>query len=82
MIGRIVLDRAGVGNLLKSAEMSDFVNEQAARVRDAIGGDWTVDEQRVNKNRVVTEVSTLDPKAHWSEAESGRISSIVKGMNI
>ena len=82
MTVRIRLDRGGVANLLKSGEIGGFVNEQAARVRNAIGGDWTVDEQRENKNRVVTEVSTLDPKAHWSEAESGRIAAIVKGLNI
>lgn len=78
---RIRLDRAGVGALLKSEEVEAIVVNQAERVRDAIGGDWEVDEPRQNANRVICEVTTMDPKAHWSEAEQGRVAATLKGMN-
>lgn len=77
---KIRLDRAGVGNLLRSAEVEQVVVEQANRVRDAIGGDWEVDAPRQNKNRVIVEVSTMDPRAHWSEAEHGRVAAVLKGL--
>jgi len=80
-VTKVVLDRSGVGNLLRSSEVEDFVISQAERVADAIGGDWTVDGAIQHKNRVIAEATTMDEAAHWSEAESGRIASIVKGLS-
>jgi hypothetical protein len=79
---RIRLDRAGVANLLKSDDVEKVVVEQANRVRDAIAGDWEVDAPRQNANRVICEVLTMDPKAHWSEAEQGRVAAILKGLTV
>jgi hypothetical protein len=74
-----------VRRILKSDEVATEVLAQAARVRDAIQDSkqsWEVDDIRVNKNRVVAEVSTMNTAAHWSEAESGRISAIMKGLAV
>jgi hypothetical protein len=79
---RIRLDRPAVAELLKSTEVEEEVVKQAERVRDAIGGDWEVDEPRQNKNRVIVEVTSMDPKAHWSEAEHGRIAAVLKGLTV
>jgi hypothetical protein len=79
---RIRLDRAAVAKLLKSEEVEEKVVKEASRVRNAIGGDWEVDQPRQNANRVICEVFTMDPKAHWSEAEQGRIAAILKGLTV
>lgn len=78
---RVKIDRSGIGNLLRSSEMENFVVSEAERVANAIGGDWTVDGSIQHKNRVIAEATTMDPAAHWSEAESGRIATIVKGLS-
>lgn len=79
---KIRLNRPAIAELLKSQEVEAEVVKQAQRVRDAIGGDWEVDEPKQNANRVICEVSTMDPKAHWSEAEHGRVAATLKGLNV
>jgi hypothetical protein len=78
----VKLDKAGVGRLLRSNEIKEATAAAATRLQSAIGEGWELSSPIYHQNRVIYEVSTMDPKAHYSEAESGRIATIVKGLNV
>lgn len=72
---RIVMDKAGLANLLKSSDMADVVQGVAQDVANAAGGDYavTVEHDR-RKSRVIAHVLG-DSLRH--EMETGNLARAV-----
>lgn len=70
----IELDRAGVGNLLKSPEVASFLEDIGNTVAQNAGPEYQSNINSTRRTtRVIVEVIDPRPDAKWREAKTGNL---------
>lgn len=79
---KIVLDSAGIEQLLKSNEMKEEIKDVAVDLKNKISGTYDEDEQwetshSYRKDRVIYNITTDDEELKWRELAESKIASKV-----